>query len=229
MSRLVIHQHLGLGDHIDCNGMIRYILEKSEFDTVELFAKKHYASMVDHMFRVTENVIVIPVDGNEYVAVEKYMREQTNCNFLRVGHEHYRDQEGKNCWEIFYEQLDIPLSVKDEYFYIKPDPEEEERVFQKLNPNKEEFIFVHDDPSRGFTIEMEEKYSDIHQVKNDMSENIFHFAKILKEAKEIHVMESSFKSVIEHLPSCDKIYFHDFRGHPLGKTKKNWEIVEYVS
>jgi len=51
---------------------------------------------------------------------------------------------------------------------------------------------------------------------------------ILKEAKEIHVMESSFKSVIEHLPSCDKIYFHDFRGHPLGKTKKNWQIVNYT-
>ena len=66
-------------------------------------------------------------------------------------------------------------------------------------------------------------------IRNDIDENIFHFTEILRKAKEIHVMESSYKSMVEHFPTEGKLFFHNLREHPLGKTKKDWEIIEYAS
>jgi len=120
--------------------------------------------------------------------------------------------------------LDLPHDVKFDEFYIEPDPEEEERVFNKLNPSGEDFIFVHDASS---VIKRDLNHrKDLIIVGNDTSENIFHFVKIIKEAKEIHLIESSFKSIVDHLPTDGKLFFHDFFGaHPFGKTKKEWEVV----
>ena len=220
MGKLVIHHHLGLGDHIDCNGMVRYFLD--QFEEIDVFAKKHYAPMIAHMFRDEPQLKVVPVEGDEYRFVHDYMKQQPNCHFLRVGHEHYIDQKDKNCWEIFYEQVGIPPTVKDEYFYVEPDPEEEDRVYNKLNPNNEDFIFVHDESSVG-KHKLDHR-KDLLIVGNDSTENVFHFAKLINEAKEIHLIESCFKSIVEHLPTTGDLFFHDFGGHPLGKTKKEWKV-----
>ena len=58
MERLYIHHHLGLGDHLDCNGMVRYILEHSDHDQVYVFSKSNYFSMIEYMYRDTDKIRV---------------------------------------------------------------------------------------------------------------------------------------------------------------------------
>lgn len=229
MSKLIIHHHLGLGDNIDCNAIVRFLSDG--YESVDVFAKKSYATMVEYMYRDLDKINIVPVDGNEYDEVAKYLTEQPEdgVNFLRIGHENYPPNApaDKNCWELFYDQLNLPHEIKYEYFYIKSDEEEENRVYNKLNPNNEDFIFVHEESSMGvFPFDLE---TDMKIIRNDVEENIFHFTKILNKAKEIHVMESAFKSMAEHFPTEGKLVFHNNREHPLGKTKKDWEVIEYAS
>jgi hypothetical protein len=42
-------------------------------------------------------------------------------------------------------------------------------------------------------------------------------------------MESSFKSLVELIPSITApSFFHDFRGHPLGSiSRSRWTVVNY--
>ena len=41
-------------------------------------------------------------------------------------------------------------------------------------------------------------------------------------------MESVYKSLVDVLNPKGKMYFHDFRGHPLGKEgEKNWKVIDY--
>ena len=232
MSKLIVHHHLGLGDNIDCNAIIRFLSDG--YESVDVFAKKSYASMVEYMYRDSNKINIVVIDGNEYDEVAKYLRDQKeqdwfdnkngnedSINFLRIGHENYPPNApaDKNCWELFYDQLNLPHEIKYEYFHIESDEEEEDRVYNKLNPDNEDFIFVHEESSMGvFPFNLD---TDMKIIRNDVEENIFHFTKILNKAKEIHVMESAFKSMVEH--------FHNNREHPLGKTKKDWEVIEYVS
>ena len=85
-------------------------------------------------------------------------------------------------------------------------------------------MFVHDDPSRGLVITEKQVGSDFPIVRNDMSENIFHFGKLLENAKEVHLMESSIRCMIESLDTDDvRLVFYSFRGGPsYSKEKKKW-------
>ena len=226
---------MGLGDHFDCNGMIRYILENSDFEQIHIFSKHQYYEMIEYMYRDNPNIKVIKIDGNEseYPQVDNYVKSGKVSHFMRVGHEFYpfekEPEYGKNCWEFFYEQVDVPYEVRTNKFFVQRDSIEEERLFNKLNPQNEPYIFIHDDESRGFKINREHFLNpDLKVIENDISENALHFFKILEEAEEIHCMESSFKSLIDLYAKTDKIFYHDFRNQPLGNyTTKEWRVIKY--
>lgn len=235
MKEIYIHHHLGLGDHIDMNGFIRFFLLTNGFNKINLFVKSSYYDMIQYMYSDEDRINLIPIDPkiDEDLQVFAYMRKINNGKLLRVGFENYpfgkEIEENKNCWEYFYEQLNVPYDVKVNFFYVERNVEEEERLYKKLNPSNEPYIFLHDDSDRGFSINHEYiSNKNLKIIKNDKSENIFYFLKILENAEEIHCMESSFKSLIEIYAKTEKLFFHDFRNHPLGtKTNKKWRIVKY--
>ena len=232
--RLSIHHHLGLGDHLDCNGMVRFFLDQGGYDTVFVFSKIRYFDMIKYMYRDEDRIKVIKIDEkkDELVQVRNFVKATKPEFSLRVGFENYpTGQEellDKNCWELFYEQMLVPYNVRVDCFGFDRDLKEEKRVLKKLNPEGKPFIFLHEDVFRGFTIDRSKIDSDLVIIENDVTENIFHFIKILEEAEEIHCMESSFKSLIDIYAKTDKIFYHDFRNQPLGKhTNKEWNIVSY--
>jgi len=235
MNKLCIHHHLGLGDHLDCNGMVRYILKNSDYDKIYVFSKSKCYEIINYMYNDNPNIIVVKIDEkkNEDQQVFEYVKNNEFEHFLRVGFENYpflkEHLYDKNCWEFFYDQVKIPYSAHVDYFYFERDNKQEQRVYEKLNPKNKPFIFVHDDESRGLKVDRKH-FADpkLEIVDNDVTENIFYFTKILEEAEEIHCMESSFKSLIDLYAKTDKIFYHDFRNQPLGNyTNKKWNIIKY--
>lgn len=236
MERLYIHHHLGLGDHLDCNGMVRYILEHSDHDKVAVFSKSNYFGMIDYMYRDTDAIEVIKISkDDEYGDVQRAV-EETGGRLLVIGHQFYPGKQAelsqdKNCWEFFYEQVQVPYEVRYEYFHVKRDEEEEQRVFDKLNPNNEPYIFIHEDAARGFLLNRDHFINkNLKVIENDVTENIFHFTKILEDAQEIHCMESSFKTLIDFYCEQDNIFYHDIReSQPLGQhSSPKWKVIKYA-
>ena len=234
-NELCLHHHLGLGDHIDCNGMVRFILEIGNYDRIHLFVKSTYHDMVEYMYSDEDRISLVKVDPkkNEDAQVVEYIKSLSGAKLLRVGHENYpfgREKiDNKNCWEYFYEQLSLPYNIKVDYFHLDRDLDEEARLLRKLNTSGAPFAFVHDDPEKGFNLNTDYvENKDLKIIRNDPTENVFHFLGILEQAEEIHCMESCFKSLIEIYAKTDKLFYHDFRGHPLGtRTNKQWEIIKY--
>ena len=232
-NNLFIYHHLGLGDHFDCNGMVRYIQEKWGYEKVTIFSKDSYYKMVDYMYRENDKINIIAIDGSkEHEEVQKALNTHAkhDDNLLVVGHQNYDHAAvGKNCWEIFYYQVKIPYDIRQSYFYVERDLEAEKKLLQKLNPENLPFAFVHDDKDRGFTLDKSHiQNKELHIIENDTSENIFHFIGILEKAEEVHCMESSFKTLVDIYCDQEKLFFHDFRGHPLGsQSNKNWKVIKY--
>lgn len=234
-----IHHHLGLGDHLDCNGMIRFLLEHERPSKIFVFTKEKYYDLVNYMYRDEEKIQLIKVSNDkEYEDVEQYSK-QNNVNIIKIGHQHYpwnKEQElGKGCAELFYEQINVPYNIRFDYYYYERDEKEEDRLCKKLNPENKPYVFVHDDPKRGFVIS-EEKIKelaggDVKIIRNDMSENIFYYGKLFEEAKQIHCMESCFRSFAETLEIKGDLYFHNFRDGAsafLGNsTKQPWRHIVY--
>ena len=235
MKKLFIHHHLGLGDHLDCNGMVRYILEKGDMDRVCVFSKSNYFDMIDYMYRETEDIEVIKISKEDEYGDVKRVVDENGGRLLVVGHQYYPGKQAelsqnKNCWEFFYEQIQVPYSVRYEYFHVERDEEEEQRVFDKLNPDNEPYIFIHEDEDRGYLLNREHFIDkNLKVIENDVTENIFHFTKILEDAQEIHCMESSFKTLIDFYCKQDNIFYHDIReSQPLGQhSSPKWTVVKY--
>jgi len=213
--------------------MIRNYLK--DHSKVHVFSKTNYFGMIDYMYRDEGNIVVTEIEGgpNEVFQAEEYYKNSSCDEFLRIGFEHYPFHQehlyDKNCWEFFYEQIQVPYSVRYEYFHVERDEEEEQRVFDKLNPDNEPYIFIHEDADRGFLLNREHFIDkNLKVIENDVTENIFHFTKILEDAQEIHCMESSFKTLIDFYCKQDNIFYHDFRHQPLGQNSLDkWKVIKY--
>jgi len=247
---LYVHHHLGLGDHIDCNALTRIVSKNIYFNKIKIFAKQKYSKMVEFMYRDEPKINVVAIPGiNEYKEIDdyishrpydpRYMRDDQVGQVLRVGHENYpwgqEEKLGMGCAEIFYKLVGIDFQKRFDEFYFERDLKEENRVYLKLNPDNEDYVFVHDDPKRGFEIG-DEKIIDFYGkkikiIRNDITENIFYFCKILENAKQIHCMESSFRSLIETLNINGELFFHNFRegasGYLGNSTQQNWKEVKW--
>ena len=55
MNKILVHHHLGLGDHIICNGLVNQI--SHGLDIVHLPVKTHYYEMIKFLYR--ENNILV--------------------------------------------------------------------------------------------------------------------------------------------------------------------------
>jgi len=236
-KEIYIHHHLGLGDHIDCNGMIRSILKTSKFTKACVFTKSKYYDLIDYMYRDDDNIELIKVSNDkEHEDVNKYSAEN-DVPVLRVGHENYpwgkEEELGKGCAELFYDQIGMSYDIRFDEFYYERDEKEETRLCQKLNPDNKPYVFVHDDADRGFEIKDSEirklAGEDIHIIRNDMSENIFYYGKLFENAKQIHCMESCFRSLIETLDIKGDLFFHNFRegasGYLGNSTRQPWKEI----
>lgn len=235
MSDIYIHHHLGLGDMIHCNGMVRAILESMAPDErIFLFSKNCHKKSVEWMYRDEPRIQVIGIDEkkDEIKQVNSILRakEGEDIEFLRIGHEFYGltsrlnldSTDSWTCDMIFYKQINMPYEWRFSKCYWKRDRDEEARVFKKLAPPSGEYVFIHDDPSRGLVISESKVGTTLPIVRNDVSELIFHLGMLLENAKEIHVMESSIRCMIESLDTEKvKLVLHRFRGGPYYNSSKN--------
>lgn len=232
MKKIAIYHHLGLGDAIECNGMVRHYAE--QYDIVDIFAKKQYFDACQFMYRDNDKIKVNKIDGKkEYAEVQTFLKLYDG-EILIPGHQNYFGNlslfasldygPGRS----FYHIAGLPWKYRNQKFYFERDYEQENRVLEKLNPSGEKFVFVHDDPKRGFYIDLRSGY-DI--VKNDPTESFFNMLGVLEAAEEVHCMSSSFFCLIDCLDRKIKIknkFLHkSIRNVNLGDEGmvSNWNII----
>ena len=134
-----IHHHLGMGDHITCNAIVRNIAKK--FDKVYLFYKAlpWHLPNLQYMYRDMGDKIEF-IGGMDWTDewVTKYVHEHPGINYVRIGFEYLNTTinrlMGLNFDELFYQQVGLPFRKKFDDFYIQRNDEIETEVCKKLNP-----------------------------------------------------------------------------------------------
>lgn len=254
---------LGLGDHIAYNGLVRRLIVEQKLNLIYVGCWGQYLQQVKFMYRDDERIIPSPlVSGGEYTSIRKKIDELKPTHIYLLGHKelpgqpfHDLAKPGVVFYQKFFDDLDdvFPYLHKRWYCYLgidwkhrfissyyHRDLEEENRVFNKLNPDHEEYAFIQDDPDRGFFFKPEvlkELVGDLKVIRNDKSESMFNHGIIIQNAKQVHVMESSIRPWIETLPTDEStdLYLHHYvrNTHFLVKdgklseheVKKPWNLI----
>jgi hypothetical protein len=194
-NSFLLYHHLGFGDHIAHNGMVRKMYEEKSFDTFNIFVKYHNYNNVAFMFRDLEKLNLIKVkDDNEAKQIYNNFKGKKLNNILTpTESKRYFDESGDN---IFYEKMGYKPSLMKDYFYIKRDFDEEEKVFKELTNGVNKYIFLHEDTQRGYGINKERINCDLPIIKTDIKYPFFSLMKVIEKAENCYVICSAFLELL---------------------------------
>jgi hypothetical protein len=258
---LMIHM-LGLGDHVSCNALIRRLIIEHKLEGMYVCAWRQYGPTVRNMFSDDPRIQVVEIySGGEYHAIRELIQTIKPYKLYLLGHEStpgqtfddimpkltevYRIsyseaiQKYQYSHKNYYDFLGVDWKHRFISTYYDRNIQEESRVFDKLNPNHEEYVFVQDDPNRGFSFDnnkLLELTGSTKIIYNDPSEEILDLGMIIQNAKQVHVMESSIRCLIETIPTEGvEFYLHHYIRNTErlvydGKichveTRKPWNVI----
>ncbi|TSC63505.1 MAG: hypothetical protein Athens041674_72 [Parcubacteria group bacterium Athens0416_74] len=230
MYSVLLYTHLGLGDQIMCNGFVREYCGK--YDRVSVFATPRTYTSVQFMYRDLSNLEIIKLDAP---LIPAYI-EQHRANYAeikKIGYDALQRDPHTRFEKEFYALAGVDFKKKWESFHVVRDHVRERYLFERIAP-KTPYAFLHEDSGRRYLIKRRMVASDLPIVEPDpmLTENIFDYCSIIENAREIHVIDSSFMFLIDCLPyenPSQKLYVHRYARQNsdwhLPVLKKNWTIL----
>jgi hypothetical protein len=214
-----IYQHLGLGDHIICNGLVRSLINDDENYTI--FVKSHNYESVKFMYKDIENLNFLV--GDDFF-VNSYIKDNniSQDDLLVAGFTNVPNS--KSFDESFYLQNKIPFNNRWDNFKVIRDHNSEIELFKKFNVNEKKYIFVHDDDRFNIDLNKINNPDNLPIVKcvKGLTNNIFDFCYLVENSLECHTIESSLQFIIDSLNLNIENYIHRYC-RPIPE----WEKPQY--
>jgi len=221
---------MGLGDHIICNGMIRYFCKK--YDNVVVFCKDHYYDNINYMYRDLNNLEIFNFLDDEQVVEFINKNISVKNNLIKPGFQNLDSCLDRMTFdEAFYYLAGLDFQIRFDEFYFERNLEKEEEVCKTLNPDGEKYIFVLDDPKRGYNIDMTKVNDEYKVIRNDYQFKMFDYIKLLENAEEIHMMQTGFLDMVNsYKMDKPKIYRHNYvRNYPEAIHSKGLNEVIQIN
>lgn len=233
-----IYHHLGMGDHILCNAIVR--IAALVHDDIVLFAKPNNIKNVQYMYRDLKNLSCVAYLDKD---IQAFIRRTPQNKYLIVGITPQwfakMDAGGFETFDIgFYESVGISIEEKWNHFHFERDLDLEKHIFYDVLriTDDDEFIFVHDDLERDRHFKPEYiEGKKIVRVTDHLDIGLFDFLYTIQKAREVHVMNSSFSCLIDtmQLPTRypDNLFLHSYAREDMGpnanhKLKLNWNVIK---
>lgn len=222
-NNMLVIPHLGLGDQIICNGLVRNLSKNNSFDLV---CDPRNIESVRFMYR---DLLSVNVIEGYYDSARKLA--QLYPFVVVVGDMGYgRVKEGLQFDEWFYSQVGVPFEKRWSDFYVERDEDREKSLFDFLNPMNEEYIFIHHD--NRFRIDENELPGDVKWIFASpmITNNVFDYCSLIENAKEIHTIESSFMFLTDSINPKGQLFAHSYaRQYPPDNAphlKKEWTLIK---
>ena len=218
MVKTIVH-HLGLGDQIMLNGMVRHF---AETDNVAIFVKRCHEESVRFMYKdIANKVELILVDNTnaqeiwskvkgDVIPLATYGIDDNGWKFMTQGQGSVMTNWAHGVY--------IQAGVNPKYMYSKFKVDRDKS--KEFTIDKENYIFVHDDPARDRVIDIKtdkfvykphskltDKNQEFFQCERP---NIFEYLGVIENADEVHCMNSSYNWMIElmNIGNPKKNFFH---------------------
>lgn len=257
MSSLVLHTHTGLGDHIITNGMAHSF--SKDYDVVYVPHIKMFGESIRALYKEFElkiKTIELPdidinLNGRHLI---KNLVEETNSEYIGIcdPYLHYSkrlicNSEGKieyknlasNFERQFYELAGMHYSVRYGDCRIPDSTDKSKEIYNKLTDGKD-FILVHNGSSQstGYPLNIKQvsKYPELKivEIKPGITNNVFNFVDLIKHAKEIHVVSSSFYTIVDSMFNDTEatLYMHSIVSKHdsqinCGWNNNRWNVIDY--
>jgi hypothetical protein len=216
-----IYHHLGLGDHIICNGLVRKLINSSENYT--MFVKPHNRKTVEFMYRDLQNLSFMEFDDWQ---VNEFFSKNNIPDKDKIIAGFYTHPDSKSFEESFYLQNNLPISTRWENFYVERNYDSEKKLFDKFNVKENEYVFIHDDKNRGYVIDenlVVNKNLKIIRPVHGYTDNVFDYCYLMEHSLESHFIDSSFRLIFDGMKLRNtNIFYHIKMLNGSRRNTSNW-------
>lgn len=218
---MIIYHHLGLGDHIICNGLVKHIAENKK---ISLLCKSRNIHNIKFMYSEDTNIDIIEViddsNANSYCSPD--------C--LRIGfHSGGVFYQNIGWDEMFYKHANIDFEYSWSKFCCTQNIQEENRLYDLIIKSNTNYAFVHRIGSNNTNgIDDTLIDSSLKIIEPDPNINLFLYRKIIEQAREVHCINSSFIHFTDRIDPIGKLFYHkNFKLKPYSDftLKHNWNII----
>lgn len=227
-QEVIIYPHLGLGDMIICNGLVNKL--SNHFSVINLIVDKKFHEQAEYLYSLNSSVKVVsenPVIVNDLDNFVNDFAASRQLKVLRIS----QLKIGKPFYHEFYKS--VKLSYKHSYksFNLPEDKNRQEVLKKHLIETYEvdpaNYVITHRDTSiKSYDLETSNENQILVERKTDIFGNIFLYKDLIRDAKEIHCVNSSFVHLVDRVETNGKLYYHDVRGGII-KLRKKWDIKYY--
>lgn len=220
MNKSFLMAHLGLGDGILYNGLVRTLYNKYEEIVITVYS--HYEISMRFMFRDLSNVRFALIGTPDDIFKEEAKYKLENYHIIRLG---YYDKDfekiriSAGCWaKAMYMQAGVPWENRWSKFLLFRDLENE------IKAPAHEYAVIHDDKNRDFNISNLVS-SDLSFIRIYKTDNIFQWCSILENAKHIHAIDSSIAILADSIETnAITLNYYDAGRFCPPTYKKKWRL-----
>jgi len=209
MKAIYLINHLGLGDQLIMCGMVRHFVENGY--KVKICTRLQHKDTCEFLYRDTDRVEFDFVTSDAPSHIHERMRLALSENYEVRPLATYKIPENMWNWATIGPGVDMcnwthatylsgnvnPLYLKTKFKVIR-DLEREQKVFERFNLKKNEYIFVHESNDRSrrihYTTDLPVFNPDDHYKEFPV---LFDYLTIIENAKEVHCMTSSYSWLVE--------------------------------
>lgn len=209
MPAVIVHHHLGLGDHFICNGLVNSLC--NVYDKIYLACKKHYFPTVNYLYSENPQVEVFEILNEPQDIIN--VSQQKQIPILHIGFQHC---DIKNFESSFYQQLGYDPCLQYSGFKLPAISENSYILYNNwVQDHGKDYIFVHDQSSVAkFPLHIESQLPR-YVVEKSQTPNVLDYVNLMLNATEIHVVNSSVQALVWPLLMQSRfkstnIFFHDF-------------------
>lgn len=195
-KKIFVKTHLGMGDNIVHNGMIRKIAQDNPDCQIYTAAKEHNFKNVEFMFRDNDKITVISVNGDSGMAV--HLRDTQYDKIITT---HFADNNSLSYEryfdDAFYMLASMDPKIKTEYFHIDRDYDKENEIYDELVTKNgiTDYVFVHEKSEDRILIDRNRLEPNLPVIIADRKYGMFDLLKVIENAKSVNVVSSSFLSL----------------------------------
>ena len=223
MNKILVHHHLGLGDHIICNGLINYL---SKSKKIYLICKIQYYKNINYLYSQNKNVVVVPLTKFMYKSTKsekRFSRIYSNLLRSKILYLGFNQQKGEYFDELFYKHAAVDFSNRYDSFHV---PENSVNMIEKPDV---EFRLVHRESSiKNYNLKIKSDDLLTIFVTRELGKNIFSYIDLIRSATEIHCVDSAFIHLVDSFGLSSNLYFHNIRKDDYRfNFKNNWKVINY--
>jgi len=220
-KRLIVHHHLGLGDHLICNGLVHYLLEAFELECLYLVCTKANAPTVRFLYADEPRIKILDFDWPK-LSQQDFV--YLAANQLAVPVLTIVARSSDNFDVEFYQSLGVPFEVRWSHFRL-PAVMTSAQNFYRQHIRHERFCLVAAKSrvnEHHLTIETDLPIYYVEPVTDSMLD----WVEVIRQASEIHCIDSGFIHLVNSFDlTGTKLVYHDVGRGATFVTRHEWVHV----